>query len=317
MRRIAIIPIIVLLAMGGALMALTGSLSAQGFRTIGVTVLDAAGRPVSGATVCAGSATGARGDLGSARTDALGRATMAVGAPESPTPVAPAILVTASTANAGGSVNTPTALATVRLSAGGPRCPSAPPTVQAPGTFLAPSASAIRNQLPTPAPSFHPVEINLGKRCFGAAGANCANEGGEMGTCSGDTCTINRGSWEHDECCFANPAGGVCDDKPWEVITAQGIGGRPEICMPEFNLAVARLSTPFSWQRRVNFQTRNSSGIVVHSEYCASRGEFVPVGEERFCCSRGAGRLNAADTIRFMLRPGATPVTAAQARMCS
>ncbi|MCW3835073.1 Ig-like domain-containing protein [Sphingomonas canadensis] len=297
---------IAILALGGsATLALLpfGIGVAQTSRTVTITVIDSAGRPVPNAAVCAGSSTSARGDLGSGRTDASGRATFAVASPAPPasgmgSPIGTPILFTANSAGAGAAQSTPTLAVTLRLASGGPRCPEASAVIAAPGQIappIAPGSLPVRPGLPTP------IVLNLGKRCFGAAGANCGDNDGEMGTCANGECKINRGSWEHDECCFANPTGGVCDDKPWEVITAQGIGQPAQICTAAFNLALGRLNGPYTWKRRVDFSARNNTGRVVHADYCAPRDALVPVGEDRFCCSRTTRAPNAGDMARFAL----------------
>ncbi|MCR5871213.1 MULTISPECIES: Ig-like domain-containing protein [unclassified Sphingomonas] len=292
---------------------------AQASRTVTVSVLDSAGRPVPNAVVCAGSSATARGDLGSGRTDANGRATFAVAAAPPPrigqgSPATPPISYTSHNATSGASVVTPTLTVTLRLATGGPRCPQTSHVVATPGQIIPPIAPGAVPVRPVP-PA--PIVLNLGKRCFGAAGANCSDEGTELGTCDDGSCKINRGSWEHDECCFANPEGGVCDDKPWEVITAQGIAGRPQICTAEFNLAFARLNGPYTWKRRVDFAARNNTGRVVHGDYCAPRDAFVPVGEERFCCSRATRAPNAGDIARFTLTAGGNIGALPAPRICT
>lgn len=298
-----------------AMLALHATSGAQAQRTVSVTVLDGAGRPVAGANVCAGSSSASRGDLGSARTDANGRATMAVSAPQSGSPVASSVVtITASTSTVGGAVVTPLAAIVVRTTPNGPRCPAAAIS----GSLVRPDTRTIRQNLPAPTGGFTPVRINLGKRCLGAAGMNCGDVAGEVSTCANGECTINRGSWEHDECCVANPDGGMCDGKFEELITAQGIdGGPPQVCQAEFNMAFTRLNGPFSWRRPVNFATRNTTGTVVRAEYCARQGDFVPAGEQRFCCSQAAATLSPVDVARFLARPGATAAMIGGARVCT
>lgn len=45
-----------------------------------------------------------------------------------------------------------------------------------------------------------------GERCFGALGMECGPQSNLLPTalCALGQCKINGGSWEHDECCWAN-----------------------------------------------------------------------------------------------------------------
>jgi hypothetical protein len=146
-----------------------------------------------------------------------------------------------------------------------------------------------------------PINVN-GERCFGAAGQGCSDTIGGVGTCVGGACTINAGSWEHDECCVRNRDGGMCDGKFEEMAAVVGVGGPPQVCQAEFNKAFARVGTPLSWRRAVNFNTVNTTQTVDFAAYCAPAGTLMPAGEaSRYCCSRAARDVTATESAALNL----------------
>ncbi len=278
-----------------AVLLVTGMATAVGI-SLQVQVRDAAGRPAANATVCAGTSND-RASRGFARTNANGLAIVALATP-SGSPMA--IVVTANLGTRGASVTT-TGIATPMLTlpaAGGPACPESAPNIS-PGTFVV-DPTAIRDHVREVTPNAPPLvgPINMApERCFGAAGTGCNDSIGGVGTCFGGSCTINAGSWQHDECCLRNRSGGMCDGRFEEIVTAQGIGGPPQVCQAEFNMAFSRVGTPLSWRRQINVNTVNNSGTVDFAGYCAPAGSFMPRGEaSRFCCSRQARALNPAES---------------------
>jgi hypothetical protein len=262
-------------------------------RTLQVTVTDTAGAAVANADICVDSAqNGAR--LGEGRTDAAGHASVNVLADAAPSLSAPpvvALRVTASAGARGAAVQSGAlAMVAVRLpGAGGPHCATGQLAQSGPGQFAIDSAAlqARIAALPRP-PGFEFVQLNMSpERCFGAAGMRCGDEPGQAGTCNpfNQTCTINVGSWKHDECCFDNPRGGMCGLNPAAPLAPGGISSSTTICQADFNMAAARLLTPFSWSRRIDFNRVNTTGTVDHAAYCAPAGTLMGEGEQSFCCS--------------------------------
>lgn len=295
--------ILSMLASSAAVIAMTSATTAQVSRSIAVTVQTANGTPVVGAIVCAGSATD-RGAFGGARTNAAGSATLTI-----PAETTGPLLVTGGTAASGSDVTLPgaLALAILRLPAsGGPACP--PDTRQAakPGQITIPQSSIDRAIAAgggtLTAPRVGALNLKA-RRCLGAVGQNCNDVPPELGTCDNvltHNCQVNAGSWQHDECCVRNPRGGMCDNNPAEFVT-QVLPGGSQVCQSEFNLAVVRLGTPFTWIRRVDSTVVNSTGIVDHAAYCAPAGTAVDIGlgESRFCCSRLARAPRSVELLRF------------------
>lgn len=288
---------------GGALMIWTGRIvpqaGAQVSRSVAVTVLSAGGTPVANALVCIGTVND-RAALGGTRTNASGGATLALPAETTAT-----MILKGSFGGAGGDVVVPAriGLATVRLAAaGGPACPPTTRQVAAPGQISVPRAAIDRALAAsaTNAPITRIGAIDLGKSCFGAAGQNCGawtRAGVELSSCNPvtHTCAINAGSWQHDECCVRNPQGAMCDGKMEELV------GSGQVCQAEFEMAVQRLASPFTWIRFVNFDKRNTAGVVDHADYCAPAGTFVNIAaaEQRLCCTRQARPLRTADVARL------------------
>lgn len=310
-----------MLAAGAAVLAVAAMATmttAQVSRTLAVTVVDAGGVPVVNALVCAGSVAD-RAGLGAARTNAVGTASLTI-----PAATSGSVLITGGTAGAGSASTIPAMLGffTLRLPAsGGPVCPSNSQISTAPGQLTVPRAAIDRALAEAAA---RPIgqgvgAINLGYKCLGAAGQNCGDRSkGEVSTCIPETgtCLVNAGSWLHDECCVRNPEGGLCDGKMEETVT-QVVPGGSQVCHGEFNKAVSRLGTPFTWLRRVDFSARNTTGIVDHAAYCAPAGTLVDsaAGEQRFCCSRRA-RLPAPREINQLADRLRGQVAVAAIRVC-
>jgi hypothetical protein len=121
-------------------------------------------------------------------------------------------------------------------------------------------------------------------QCFGAVGLSCygviAPTGPfEIAGCIGEYCTINAGSWDHDECCFANPNGNWCGP--------QNAASGPA-CATQWARAIHRVSRGLSWQRKVNRCVHNRRGRVDFTSYCAPGGTVVASGDAAKCCSRRA-----------------------------
>lgn len=293
-----------MLAAGAAALAMANATTAQVSRSVIVTVVSASGAPVANALVCAGSATD-RAALGGGQTNASGTISLSI-----PAATSGPVLITGGTATAGAAITMPGALgmATLRLPAsGGPACPSATQPATAPGQLSAAQVAAVRARAGEPVQPMRGLvgDLGAGQRCFGAAGQNCGDVSGERSTCnSGDrTCQINAGSWLHDECCVRRPEGGMCDGRLEEAVT-QVIPGMAQACQGEFNKAVARLGTKFTWKREVDFTIRNTTGLVNHAQFCAPKGTAVDLGlgEQRFCCSGQARPISDAEFDRLDLR---------------
>jgi hypothetical protein len=149
--------------------------------------------------------------------------------------------------------------------------------------------------------------------CFGALGMQCGD--GQSGLpvsalCANGRCSINAGSWEHDECCWANPNGMACRAGPLDYLRTDH-GGQ---CENAWNKALLRLAENFVWARTVDFREPNSSGRVVHQQYCALAGTAMHTGEDRYCCSRATRAVQLpADAVRIA---HLTPSAIANARIC-
>jgi hypothetical protein len=142
--------------------------------------------------------------------------------------------------------------------------------------------------------------------CFGALGAQCGGAQHNLPTtalCAAGLCQINAGSWEHDECCFANPKGLACQVGPADYLT-----GHDGKCVNEWNKALARLAAGLNWTRRVDFNRPNTTGRVEFSLYCAETGVRVHQEDIRYCCSRQADPAP--------LLPGLPAIAGSQVRVC-
>lgn len=123
-----------------------------------------------------------------------------------------------------------------------------------------------------------------GERCFGALGMECGPQSNLLPTalCGAGICRINAGSWEHDECCWANRnSGKSC------IPTAQSPGQAP-VCNASWQKALSRLSGGWSWTRQVDFSRYNATGKVERSLYCAVKGSLIHKDDVKYCCSRSA-----------------------------
>lgn len=294
----------ILLATSTAALVANATAAYAQTRTLQVTVTDPAGAAVANADICVDSMrSGAR--LGEGRTDAAGRASVFVAEEEAPStiggPAVTQLKVTASARQRGAAIQSGAiAMVTLRLpGSGGPLCATGQVAATRPGGIAIDSA-AIRAKveaMPQRQP-FESVRISMVReRCLGAAGMRCGDELGQAGTClpGVQTCTINVGSWKHDECCVRNPTGGMCGLNPAAPVGPGGISSSSTVCQAEFNMAVARLLTPFSWTRHVDFARVNTTGTVEHALYCAPVGTLMAEGEERFCCTGRVRVLASAE----------------------
>jgi hypothetical protein len=247
-----------------------------------------AGQPAAGATVCVGTASD-RNLFFQGTADAQGRVSF-------PSVPEETFVVTARLGDRGAAESFPIARpggvpflnASLALpsAAGGPACPTTP---AGPNRRIgAGLAAAVAARTPVPVPTF--VVLNLGKPCFGALGMDCGGPQGPIpatALCSSGTCFINGGSWDHDECCFRN-LGGVACNLPHP---DDGTG----ICGREFAKAARLASKGLMWSRRIDFSERNSTGTVVHAEYCAPTNSLIPLEDGPKCCSRATRALNLAE----------------------
>ncbi|MFI5119352.1 MAG: carboxypeptidase-like regulatory domain-containing protein [Thermoanaerobaculia bacterium] len=275
--------------------ALLGAHAAAG--ALAVTVVDG-NTAVPGAQVCVGSLAN-RAAIGTALTNAAGVAVFAQ-VPSS------AILVTASHLGRGAEASVvPTGSntsLTLRLAAGGLGCSGPPPIRTLPpgpavpgdgGTVLVPTPFVLKE---TPVPVTLPTVSVVFKRktefCFGALGAGCGGAQFDipvLALCGFGSCSINSGSWLHDECCSSHPHGMACQYGPLDAIT-----GNDGTCVAEWNRSLNRLPD-YTWRRDVDFNKPNATGIVVFADYCAREGSHVHQDDvARFCCSGRAHALVVA-----------------------
>ncbi len=252
-----------------------------------VTVTSA-GRPAAGAVVCVGT-TSDRNQFFQGVADGQGHASFS-SVPEG------AFVVTARSGNRGasgsfsiarpGGVPFFSAAISLPQAPGGPSCPTTP---AGPDRRIgAGIGAAVARITPVPIPTS--VVLNLGKPCFGALGADCGQPQGlipQSALCSGGTCFINGGSWDHDECCFRNPGGVACNLPHPD----DGSG----TCGAAFAKAVRLAAKGLFWSRRIDFNERNRTGTVVFAEYCAPANALVPPADGVKCCSRATRALNAAE----------------------
>ncbi len=259
-----------------------------------VMVRTAAGSPADGASVCAGTPQQPV-QYGSARTNASGVAVL------SNVPAGP-MQVIAHVGQSGQDIvyqmgsASPQSI-TVRLPvamtmktcgpsvgaglAGNPRIESSQP--QEPTKLKLGDAARPSGKLTLSTQPRIPIKREY---CFGALGAQCGGAQHNLPTtalCGLGYCSINAGSWEHDECCFANPQGMACQAGPLDYAT-----GHDGKCVNEWNKALARLNAGLNWTRRIDFNKPNGSGRVEFSSYCAETGARVHPDDVRYCCSRQA-----------------------------
>ncbi len=133
--------------------------------------------------------------------------------------------------------------------------------------------------------------------CFGAVGAQCGVQQGLAGFCAGGRCPVNAGSWEHDECCWKNPNGLACKDGPLDYLAPTR---HRNVCAAEWDKAVAHWVGGLNWWRDVNFRKANTTGVVVHGDYCAPAGTIILAADARKCCSRSARQPNVRDTPTYV-----------------
>lgn len=245
------------------------------------------GQPVANATVCVGTSLD-RNLFFQGTTDSRGR----VRAGNVP---GEAFVVTARAGEGGAqrSFNAPaTPLAIPIMAAsiavpasGGPSCPTAP---AGPQRRLVPP----NLQLPPAVPPPPSLQI-AGERCFGALGIRCGQPQGVIpvtALCADGHCFINPGSWDHDECCVANPQGMACRAGPIDALT-----GHDGNCVTSWNKAVRLVSKGIMWKRAVDFSRVNNSGTVEFTLYCAPSNTLLPPGDMAKCCSGQSRSLTLAE----------------------
>ena len=238
-----------------------------------------AGQPAAGAIVCVGTVSD-RNLYFQGAADAQGHASF-------PSVPEGSFVVTARLGSHGAAGSFSTALpggvpffsAAIALprAPGGPSCPTTPAGPERRIGSGIPAAFARITPVPIPTS----IVLNLGKRCFGALGADCGQPQGlipQSALCSGGTCFINGGSWDHDECCFRNIGGVACN------LPHPGDGSVR--CGALFAKAIRLATKGLMWSRHVDFNERNPTGIVNHAEYCAPANTLLPPEDAAKCCSR-------------------------------
>jgi hypothetical protein len=173
--------------------------------------------------------------------------------------------------------------------AGGPTCPTTP----AGPSRLIPRVD--RSQVPEFEPITWPGIVLLRRAdfCFGALGMNCGEPQGNMpapALCSGGRCFVNGGSWDHDECCVANPQGMACRRGPLDSLT-----GHDGNCVTSWNKAVRLVSRGLFWERQVDFSRQNRTGQVEFALYCAPANALLPPEDAAKCCSRRTRALTLTE----------------------
>ena len=138
--------------------------------------------------------------------------------------------------------------------------------------------------------------------CYGAIGNNCGPQDGwevlgeNVGLCVGlpssDTasCMINVGSWTHDECCIEHRQNGLSD------VQGDCSGPFPEVCVSEFNLAVADIGLGLTWTRfDVESKVGRCTTDTVEVDFlamCAPTGSTMRCSDSnRYCCSGSSRRV--------------------------
>jgi len=162
----------------------------------------------------------------------------------------------------------------------------------------------------------------ISERCFGAIGPGCGIWEGRFppSLCgpnniqvSGENaglnwgCAINSGSWKHDECCAADPNGHWCF----------GPGEANQNCSVAFNRGLARLVSPYTWERTdIDINKRNTTGDVVHDDYCAKNDTLMWKHEMDYCCSKTGGELSWWGVAVFITNHGAWAFNTPNTRYC-
>jgi hypothetical protein len=162
---------------------------------------------------------------------------------------------------------------------GGPSCPTTP---------AGPSRPLVSGVDRSRVPQFEPItrpgiDLRRAHVCFGALGMECGEPQGNMPSvalCSGGRCFINGGSWDHDECCVANPQGMACRLGPVDSLT-----GHDGNCVTAWNKAVRLASRGLFWERQVDFSRQNRTGQVEFALYCAPANALLPPEDAAKCCS--------------------------------
>jgi len=127
--------------------------------------------------------------------------------------------------------------------------------------------------------------------CFGAIGSRCGITSEPFDTpfslCVSNRCLTNAGSWDHDECCWQFPNGKLC--------RAPGAphDGR---CAAELSKAISRLSAGYNWRSDIDFNTQNTTGVVVRTTFCAPPGTIVHRNDVDRCCSNSSRQIASAFT---------------------
>lgn len=258
--------------------------------TFEVTVKRADGSPAAGATVCLGTAQDLN-QFDQKTADATGRVTFGT------VPPAP-FRITASLDGRGrqeertgppalGGAPPSFGLATLTLpaAAGGPSCPSTPSGANR--SIVNRAAITSFTPAPFPTPGF--VQLRKTEFCFGALGNQCGQPQGLIpptALCSGGKCFINGGSWDHDECCFANPRGAACR--------------LPELahdgnCVAAWDKALRLVRKGLMWQRNVDFSQGNTTGRVTFAIYCAPANTLLNPADANRCCAGSARALTPGE----------------------
>jgi hypothetical protein len=137
------------------------------------------------------------------------------------------------------------------------------------------------------------------QRCFGALGDDCGIPAGPLAGAGGPPCTrtgvnpgrgptgicsINAGSWDHDECCWLRDGDGQgCASGRLDDRVALHLG---RACSDAWMKAITHLRLGLVWQRAVVLERLNGSGRVAHAEYCAPAGVLMLAADAAKCCSR-------------------------------
>jgi hypothetical protein len=229
------------------------------------------GAPVAGAVVCIGTSQDLN-QFNQGQTDAQGHLTLR------PIP-ANAFVATAHFAGRATQISLSPASPSLFIlpltlalgTASGPTCPTTP---------AGPSRPLIPRDLqpPTGTPmTWEPVQLKRAEFCFGAL-------------CAGGICFINGGSWDHDTCCAAHPAGMACRAGPLDAVT-----GHDGNCVTSWNKALRLTGKGLIWSRQVDFSRGNSTGTVEHDLYCAPRGAYAPPEDTPKCCTRSSRLLTTLE----------------------
>lgn len=159
------------------------------------------------------------------------------------------------------------------------------------------------DSIPIPTSSCTPSCGTAEDQCLGVIGLACQGIGlpnGVVGGCLGDSCWINAGSWEHDECCMRNPQGLGCG---LERLT-EGEG-----CEESWNKAIALTLAGLSWRRELD-RCRHSR-TVDFSAYCAPGGTELEAIDVNKCCSGRAVRIGP---LAICDGPGVVPTQRTECR---